>query len=107
MNFSSKEVQDGNRELHKWHQLQLKNDFFSLLTRYGALPVDLLKDKCEIMRELEEYWKLNDIYPDEFEYRGDRLKVISRSMNAPNSTIQKVDELKKKLGKALDPKKSY
>ena len=41
MQFSSKQ-NDGTKEYHKWHKLELKNDFIQQLSTYKRLPVDSL-----------------------------------------------------------------
>ena len=47
MHFSSKQ-NDGTKEYHKWHKLELKNDFKEHLTKYKRLPVESLAQKQKL-----------------------------------------------------------
>ena len=44
MQFCSKQ-NDGTKEYHKWHKLELKYDFIHQLKKFKSLPVDSLAQK--------------------------------------------------------------
>ena len=54
LHFASK-FREGKGEQHKWHSLQLKQDFKDYMNKFGRLPVDSLADKSRIEKELEDY----------------------------------------------------
>ena len=54
MQFSSKE-NNGTKEYHKWHKLELKRDFEHQLMKYKRLPLDSLAQKQKIMKQIKNY----------------------------------------------------
>ena len=90
LHFASK-YREGKGEQHKWHSLQLKQDFKDYMIKFGRLPVHQLSEKSQIEQELEEYKKIEStLFSNDLRKRGPLAesrptskfeKMISVAMN--------------------------
>ena len=63
--FSSFELAASNVVHHKWHEMQLKHDYFEKLRQYGLLPDSNLNKKFKMMESYANYnKKKQEQFPD-------------------------------------------
>ena len=91
IHFATNELIENNLEIHKWHSLQLKNDFTEYLRQFGQLPIASLGKKWKLINELNEYRKIHtQLFVKESLPKAKSLEVKK------NASLG-VEQLKKKL----------
>ena len=101
MHFPSQEPTDDNVEHHKWHQMQLKDDFKNKLEAFGRLPNSELKFKFEDIKKLQYYRNIqNNLFPKQEEHKSDVRVKTSQLTQAEDSENhkQRRSEIERNMG---------
>ena len=97
--FSSFELAASNVVHHKWHEMQLKNDYFEKLEQYGLLPDSNLSKKFKMMESYAKYNKEKQkLFPDKetqnISYKTKELQEYQKSQTLMPKKFESVEDEK-------------